>query len=81
MLHIMLDAYQANAEDLGDLRKIYDKIHKITNYLSVKTVMPPITIPYYYGRIKEDDGISAFVLLRGGHFTILTLLYRIKNRI
>ena len=72
MLHIMVDAYQANADDLADLRMVYEKIYKITNYVQVQTIMPPMLVPYYYGRIKEDDGISAFVLLKGGHFTIHT---------
>ena len=72
MLHIMMDAYRANPDDLADLRMVYEKIYKVTNYLSVKTIMPPSLVPYYYGRVKEDDGISAFVLLKGGHFTIHT---------
>ncbi len=72
MLHIMFDAYQANADDISDLRIVYEKIHKITNYMLVETIMPPSLIPYYYGKVKEDDGISAFVLLKGGHFTIHT---------
>ena len=72
MLHIMLDAYRAKSEDLNDLRLVYEKINRITSYLSVKTIMPPVLVPYYYGQVKEDDGISAFVLLKGGHFTIHT---------
>lgn len=72
MLHIMVDAYQANADDLSDLRIVYEKMYKVTNQMSVDTIMPPMLIPYYYGRVKEDDGISAFVLLKGGHFTIHT---------
>ena len=72
MLHIMLDAYRAKAEDLNDLRVVYEKINRVTNFLSVKTIMPPVLVPYYYGQVKEDDGISAFVMLKGGHFTIHT---------
>ncbi len=72
MLHIMIDAYQANPGDLSDLRMVYEKIFKITNRLMVKTIIPPVLVPYFYGRVKEDDGISAFVLLKGGHFTIHT---------
>ena len=72
MLHIMVDAYQANADDLADLRMVYEKIYKVTNHMQVETIMPPMLVPYYYGRVKEDDGISAFVLLKGGHFTIHT---------
>lgn len=72
MLHIMIDIYGSDTDKLNDLRAVYETIYKITNYLSVKTVMPPVLVPYYYGKVKEDDGISAFVILRGGHFSIHT---------
>ncbi len=70
MTHIMVDAYGCDSPKLDNLKSIYDCIIKITNLLGVKTIMPPSLIPYYYGSVKEDDGISAFVLLKGGHFTI-----------
>lgn len=76
MIHIMIDAYQSDSPKLNDLRSVYDSIVKITNYLGVKTVMPPSLVPYYYGSVLEDDGISAFVLLKGGHFTIHTFPQR-----
>jgi len=72
MLHIMIDAYGSDSPKLDNLKSVYDTIVKITNYVGVKTIMPPSLVPYYYGSIKEDDGISAFVLLKGGHFTIHT---------
>ncbi len=72
MLHVMLDVYGSDTERLDDLRAVYETIYKVTNELGVKTVMPPILVPYYYGSVKEDDGISAFVFLKGGHFTIHT---------
>ena len=72
MLHVMLDMYGSTSEKLNDLKSVYETINKITNHLSVKTIMPPVLVPYYYGSVKEDDGISAFVFLRGGHFTIHT---------
>ena len=72
MLHIMLDIYGSDSPKLNDLKSLYETIYKITNQLSVKTIMPPVLTPYYYGKVKEDDGISAFVLLKGGHFTIHT---------
>lgn len=72
MLHIMVDIYGSQTEKLNDLKAIYETIYKITNYISVKTVMPPVLVPYYYGKVKEDDGISAFVILKGGHLSIHT---------
>lgn len=76
MLHIMIDAYGSDSPKLDNLKSVYDSIVKITNYVGVKTVMPPSLVPYYYGSVKEDDGISAFVLLKGGHFTIHTFPQR-----
>ena len=76
MFHIMLDAYGAYSERLDNMRSVYEVIHKITAQLSLTTVMPTVVVPYYYGTVKEDDGISAFVLLKGGHFTIHTFPQR-----
>ncbi len=72
MLHIMIDAYGSDSPKLDNLKSVYDTIVKITNFVGVKTIMPPSLVPYYYGSVREDDGISAFVLLKGGHFTIHT---------
>lgn len=68
----MLDAYGCESERQNDLKSVYEIIYKVINSLSVKAVMPPMLVPYYYGSVKEDDGISAFVILKGGHFTIHT---------
>jgi hypothetical protein len=38
--------------------------------------MPPFVLPYYNGVVPEDCGISAFVFLAGGHFTLHTFSYR-----
>lgn len=76
MLHIMIDAYGVDSPKLDNLKSVYDSIVKTTNFLGVKTIMPPYLVPYYYGSVKEDDGISAFVLLKGGHFTIHTFPQR-----
>ena len=72
MLHVMLDAYQCSDTKLNDMYSIYNTIAKVTDILNVTTITPPIVIPYYYGCEQFDDGISAFVLLKGGHFTIHT---------
>ena len=79
MLHIMIDAYGSDSPKLDNLKSVYDTIVKITNFVGVKTIMPPSLVPYYYGSVREDDGISAFVLLKGGHFTIHTFPERECN--
>ena len=76
MQHIMLDAYNTqNNELLNDLKYTYDSMVKICKKLNLKQVMPPVLVPYYYGQVIEDDGISAYVLLKGGHFTIHSFLF------
>ena len=40
--------------------------------LELSPIAPPNIIPYYYGKVKEDIGISAILLLEGGHVTIHT---------
>lgn len=72
----MIDAYRSLQSKLNDMQYIYEAINKITYYLDVKPIMPPMLIPYYYGTIAEDNGVSAFVMLDGGHFTIHTFSYR-----
>jgi len=76
MLHVMTDAYRSVESKLNDIKYIFELINKLTYYLDVKSIMPPMIIPYYYGTIPEDHGISAFVMLEGGHFTIHTFSYR-----
>lgn len=76
MLHVMIDAYRSLQSKLDDMKYVYEVINKITYYLDVKPIMPPMMIPYYYGTVPEDSGVSAFVLLDGGHFTIHTFAYR-----
>ena len=71
MQHIMLDAYNTqNNTLLNDLKYTYDGIVNICSKLNTKQAMPPVLVPYYYGSVIEDDGISAYTLLQGGHFTI-----------
>ena len=38
--------------------------------------MPAFVLPYYNGVVPEDCGISAFVFLAGGHFTLHTFSFR-----
>ena len=40
--------------------------------LRLKPIEPPHLLPYYYGSVKEDIGVSGKMLLLGGHVTIHT---------
>ena len=72
MIHILIDSYGCTTERVNNLMDIYEVINKIVNHHGLKAIMPPQLIPYYYCQDPDDVGISAFVLLKGGHFTIHT---------
>ena len=68
--HLMLDAYGALDTRLDDIRYINDVLNKVIFLLKLTPVTPPQLIPYYYGKVKEDIGVTAFMLLEGGHITL-----------
>ena len=72
MIHILIDSYGCSTDRIDNLMDVYEVINKVVNQHGLKAIMPPQLIPYYYCRNAEDVGISAFVLLKGGHFTIHT---------
>jgi len=74
--HFMLDSYNSFRTRLEDVTLIYEILQRIPYELGVKTVMPPMVLPYFDGFVPEDCGISAFVFLKGGHFTIHTFSFR-----
>lgn len=76
MNHVMLDCYGANTTLLENLKYINKVMNEIPYVLGITPVNPPTLIPYYYGKVKDDDGVSAFVILEGGHLTIHTFPHR-----
>ncbi len=76
MNHVMIDCYQGNERRLNDIRSVNNVLNEIVCMLNLKAVMPPFLLPYYYAEEADDDGISAFVLLSGGHITIHTFPWR-----
>ena len=72
MIHILVDSYGCSTERIDNLMDVYEVINKVVNTMGLNAIMPPQLIPYYYCEVPEDVGISAFVLLKGGHFTIHT---------
>lgn len=76
MLHMMLDVYKCNSPKFNNMLSINNLINDICIQLELKQIAPPTIIPFYYGKMADDDGISAFVLLEGGHFTIHTFYKR-----
>ena len=76
MKHFTMDAFKSYRSRLDDIHLIYEMLEEIPAKLGVKAVMPPFVLPYYNGIVPEDCGVSGFVFLEGGHFTIHTFSYR-----
>lgn len=76
MNHFIMDAFNGYRSRLDDITLIYEFLEELPLKLGLKTVMPPFILPYYNGVVPEDCGISAFVFLAGGHFTIHTFSFR-----
>ena len=76
MKHITLDCYGASQYSLNDLTTVYQILNYVGYKFGLVPIAPPHIIPYYYGRVKKDSGISAYVLLKGGHVTIHTFPFR-----
>ncbi len=74
--HLMLDLYGCREHSLSDPLVINDLLNELAYELKLNPITPPTLIPYYYGKIKNDVGISAYVLLEGGHITIHTFPIR-----
>lgn len=72
MIHFVIDSYGCDSSRTNNLRDVYEVIAKLVNTFQLKPIMPPQLVPYYYCEQPEDVGISAFILLKGGHFTIHT---------
>ena len=76
MKHITIDCYGASQHLLNDLTTVYETLNYLGYHFNLEPIAPPHIIPYYYGRVKKDSGISAYVLLKGGHITIHTFPFR-----
>ncbi|NLD25739.1 MAG: hypothetical protein GX661_00080 [Acholeplasmataceae bacterium] len=76
MNHLMFDCYGANPTLMNDVMYVNRLMNGITAEMGLTAIMPPSLIPYYYGKVEEDNGISSFLLLEGGHLTIHTFPLR-----
>ncbi len=76
MKHTMIDCYGSKNHNLENLVYINDALNKLAYRLGLEPIANPYLIPYYYGRVKQDIGVSAFLLLKGGHITIHTFPLR-----
>lgn len=76
MNHFVRDAFNGYRARLDDIILVHEVLEEIPLKLGMKPVMPPFILPYYNGVVPEDCGISAFIFLAGGHFTLHTFSFR-----
>jgi S-adenosylmethionine/arginine decarboxylase-like enzyme len=76
MLHFTIDGFQGFRCRFDDVRLIQEVLEEIPAALGMRPAMPPFLLPYYNGSVPEDCGVSAFVFLVGGHFTLHTFSCR-----
>jgi S-adenosylmethionine/arginine decarboxylase-like enzyme len=76
LTHFTMDGFHGFRSRFDDLKLAQELLEEVPAVLRLKPVMPPFMLPYYNGTVPEDCGISAFVLLSGGHLTIHTFSYR-----
>lgn len=76
MYHFMLDGFQGYRSRLDDVRLLQELLEELPVELGLEPVMPGFLLPYYNGEVAEDCGVSSFLFLRGGHFTLHTFSFR-----
>src|SRR3989441_7773762 len=76
MLHFTIDGFQGFRSRFDHVPLIQEVLEEVPTQLGLKSVMPAFVLPYYNGVVPEDCGVSAFVFLAGGHFTLHTFSFR-----
>ncbi|MEY3431928.1 MAG: hypothetical protein RIS53_826 [Bacillota bacterium] len=77
MTHLMFDGYGVKATiPLGNSNFINQTINLVLFDLKIKPISPAYLLPYDYGLIPLDEGLSSYIFLKGGHLTIHTFPLR-----
>ncbi len=77
MTHLMFDGYGVKATiPLGDSNFINQTINLVLFDLKIKPISPAYLLPYDYGLVPLDEGLSSYIFLDGGHLTIHTFPLR-----
>jgi S-adenosylmethionine/arginine decarboxylase-like enzyme len=77
MTHLMFDGYGVSSKiRLGDVNSLNQTVNLVLFELGLKPISPAFLLPYDYGLIPLDEGVSSFVFFPGGHFTIHTFPLR-----
>ena len=56
-------------DNLNDLLEIYNFLDNLAKKLNYITIHKPVLIPYYYGKVKKDCGVSCYLFIEGGYIT------------
>lgn len=73
----MFDGYGVKATiPLGDSNFINQTINLVLFDLKIKPISPAYLLPYDYGLVSLDEGLSSYIFLDGGHLTIHTFPLR-----
>ncbi len=77
MTHLMFDGYGVKASiALGNSNFINQTINLVLFDLKIKPISPAYLLPYDYGLVPIDEGLSSYIFLEGGHLTIHTFPLR-----
>ncbi|MFZ9703646.1 MAG: S-adenosylmethionine decarboxylase [Bacilli bacterium] len=77
MTHFMFDGYGVKSTvPLGDANFVNQTINLVLRSLNIKPISPAYLLPYDYGLVPLDEGLSSFIFLPGGHLTIHTFPLR-----
>ncbi len=73
----MFDGYGVKAAiPLGNSNFINQTINLVLFDLKIKPISPAYLLPYDYGLVPLDEGLSSYIFLEGGHLTIHTFPLR-----
>jgi len=70
-LHLTLDAYDCQSEQLANLEAIYEFLDTCPDLIRMTKIMPPYVFKYH-AKATEDWGVSGFVLIAESHISIHT---------
>ena len=76
MYHFMIDGFQGFRSRFDQVQLVQEVLEEAPVKLGLQPAMPAFILPYYDGVVPEDCGLSSFVFLVGGHFTIHTFSFR-----
>ena len=76
MLHFTIDGFQGFRSRFDHVPLVQEVLEEVPVQLGLRPSMPAFVLPYYNGGVAEDCGVSAFLFLAGGHFTLHTFSFR-----